>query len=125
MGIQQARKPVAKVEVTGRPLWQVSLKAWIQRGEKRVKRGWARVFKAVRPVRATSPGTRGVALAAKTDLRVAAPERHRYTPLSLAVKLTLLPLATVRSINRPETLSPQRGRISPINTSLCSKWASW
>jgi hypothetical protein len=31
--------------VTGRPMWQVSLMASIQRGEKRLKRGWARVFK--------------------------------------------------------------------------------
>jgi hypothetical protein len=74
MDIQQARKPVAKVEVTGRPMWQVSLMSSIQRGEKRVKRGWARVFKAVRPVLATSAGTRGVALAAKTDLGVAPPQ---------------------------------------------------
>jgi hypothetical protein len=40
--------------VTGRPLWQVSLMASIQRGQKRLKRGWARVFKAVRPVLTTS-----------------------------------------------------------------------
>jgi hypothetical protein len=31
--------------ITGRPMWQVSLMASIQRGEKRLKRGWARVFK--------------------------------------------------------------------------------
>jgi len=31
--------------VTGRPMWQVSLMASIQRGEKKLKRGWARVFK--------------------------------------------------------------------------------
>ena len=31
--------------VTGRPMWQVSVMASIQRGEKRLKRGWARVFK--------------------------------------------------------------------------------
>ena len=36
--------------VTGRPMWQVSLMASIQRGEKRLKRGWVRVFRAVRPV---------------------------------------------------------------------------
>ena len=30
---------------TGRPMWQVSLMASIQRGQKRLKRGWARVFK--------------------------------------------------------------------------------
>jgi len=35
--------------VTGRPMWQVSLVASIQRGEKRLKRGWTRVFRAVRP----------------------------------------------------------------------------
>ena len=37
MNIQQARKPAAKVKVTGRPLWQVSLRASIQRGGKRLK----------------------------------------------------------------------------------------
>jgi hypothetical protein len=31
--------------VIGRPMWQVSLMASIQRGEKRFKRVWARVFK--------------------------------------------------------------------------------
>jgi hypothetical protein len=35
--------------VIGRPLWQVSLMASIRRGEKRLKRSWARVFAAVRP----------------------------------------------------------------------------
>jgi hypothetical protein len=30
--------------VTGRPMWQVSLMASIQRGEKRLKHGWARMF---------------------------------------------------------------------------------
>jgi hypothetical protein len=43
--------------VTGRPMWQVSLVASIQRGEKRLKRGWARVFKAVCPVLTTSAFT--------------------------------------------------------------------
>ncbi len=37
MNIQQARKPAAKVEVIGRPMWQVSLKASVQRGRKRLK----------------------------------------------------------------------------------------
>jgi hypothetical protein len=36
--------------VTGRPMWQVSLVASTQRGEKRLNQGWVRVFKAVRPV---------------------------------------------------------------------------
>jgi hypothetical protein len=31
--------------ITGRPMWQVSLMASIQRGRKRLERGWARVFK--------------------------------------------------------------------------------
>jgi len=43
--------------ITGRPMWQVSLMASIQRGEKRLKRGWARVFRAVRPVLTTSAFT--------------------------------------------------------------------
>ena len=37
MKVQQA--------ITGRPMWQVSLMASIQRGRKRLERGWARVFK--------------------------------------------------------------------------------
>ncbi len=52
--------------VTGRPMWQVSLMASIQRGEKRLKRGWARVFKAVRPVLATSALTGGAVSAYKS-----------------------------------------------------------
>jgi hypothetical protein len=40
MNIQQARKPAAKVKVTGRPLWHVSLNAWVQRGRKRLKAMW-------------------------------------------------------------------------------------
>ena len=42
MNIQQARKcePAAEVKVIGRPLWQVSLKAWVQRGRKRLKAMW-------------------------------------------------------------------------------------
>ncbi len=42
---------------TGRPMWQVSLMASIQRGEKRLKRGWARVSRALRPVLTTSAYT--------------------------------------------------------------------
>ena len=37
MNIQQALKPAAKVEVIGRPMWQVSLRASLQRGKKRLK----------------------------------------------------------------------------------------
>jgi hypothetical protein len=37
MNIQQLRLPVANVKVIGRPMWQVSLKASIQRGRKRLK----------------------------------------------------------------------------------------
>jgi hypothetical protein len=44
--------------------------AWTKETQGDVVRGY---FKAVRVVRATSAGTRGVALAAKTDLSVAAP----------------------------------------------------
>jgi hypothetical protein len=35
MNIQQARQPA--VEVIGRPMWQVSLKASVQRGRKRLR----------------------------------------------------------------------------------------
>jgi hypothetical protein len=45
--------------VTGRPMWQVSLMASIQRGEKRLKRSWARVVKAGRAVLSTSVLTDG------------------------------------------------------------------
>ena len=45
--------------VTGRPMWQVSLMASIQRGEKRLKRGWASVVKAGRAVLSTSALTDG------------------------------------------------------------------
>jgi hypothetical protein len=38
---------------TGRPMWQVSLVALIQRSQKRIKQIW-RVFIAVRPVMTTS-----------------------------------------------------------------------
>jgi len=34
MNTQQAYEPEDKVEVTGRPMWQVSLMASIQRGQK-------------------------------------------------------------------------------------------
>ena len=37
MNSQQAREPAAKVEVTGRPMWQVSLMASVQRAHKRLK----------------------------------------------------------------------------------------
>jgi hypothetical protein len=47
--------------ITGRPMWQVSLMASIQRGEKRLKRGWARVSRAVRPVFTASAFTDGAA----------------------------------------------------------------
>jgi hypothetical protein len=47
--------------ITGRPMWQVSLVASIQRGEKRLKRGWARVSRALRPVLTTSVFTDGAA----------------------------------------------------------------
>jgi hypothetical protein len=49
--------------ITGRPMWQVSLMASIQRGQKRLKRGWARVFKAMRPV-LTARGLKGGAVPA-------------------------------------------------------------
>ena len=54
MNIQQAYEPEDKVEVTGRPMWQVSLMASIQRGQKRIKRGRVRVLNAVRTVLTTS-----------------------------------------------------------------------
>jgi len=57
MNIQQAYEPEDKVEVTGRPMWQVSLMASIQRGQKRMKRGRVRVLNAVRTMLATSAGT--------------------------------------------------------------------
>jgi len=50
--------------VTGRPMWQVSLVASIQRGQKRLKRGWVRVFTAARPVPTTSAFTDSADLAA-------------------------------------------------------------
>jgi hypothetical protein len=38
MNIQSCKcKPTAKVKVIGRPMWQVSLKASVQRGRKRLK----------------------------------------------------------------------------------------
>ena len=57
MNIQQAYEPEDKVEVTGRPMWQVSLMASIQRGQKRIKRGRVRVLNAVRAVLTTSAAT--------------------------------------------------------------------
>ncbi len=50
MNSQQACEPAAKVEVTGRPMWQVSLRASVQRGQKRLKaRLRARVLKQCPP----------------------------------------------------------------------------
>ena len=58
MNTQQAYEPEDKVEVTtGRPMWQVSLMASIQRGQKRLKRGRVCVSKAVRAVLTTSAAT--------------------------------------------------------------------
>jgi hypothetical protein len=39
---------------TGRPMWQVSLMASIQRSQKRIKQNWLRLFMAMRPMLATS-----------------------------------------------------------------------
>ena len=52
--------------ITGRPMWQVSLVASIQRAEKRLKRGWERVFKAVHPVLTASALTGGAVPAYKS-----------------------------------------------------------
>jgi len=57
MNIQRTYEPIEKVEVTGRPMWQVSLMASIQRGQKRIKRGRVRVLNAVRAVLTTSAAT--------------------------------------------------------------------
>jgi hypothetical protein len=57
MNIQRTYQPIEKVEVTGRPMWQVSLMASIQRGQKRMKRGRVRVLNAVRAVLTTSAAT--------------------------------------------------------------------
>jgi hypothetical protein len=57
MNTQRAYEPIEKVEVTGRPMWQVSLMASIQRGQKRLKRGRVRLLNAVRAVLTTSAGT--------------------------------------------------------------------
>src|SRR5258708_6695468 len=57
MNSQQAYQPEDKVKVTGRPMWQVSLVASIQRGQKRLNRGRVRVLNAVRAVLTTSAGT--------------------------------------------------------------------
>jgi hypothetical protein len=40
--------------ITGRPMWQVSFMASMQRTQKRIKQNWVRVFMAVRPVLATT-----------------------------------------------------------------------
>ena len=50
--------------VTGRPMWQVSLMASIQRGEKRLKRGWVYVFRTERPVLTASALTGRIDVAA-------------------------------------------------------------
>ena len=57
MNTQQAYEPEDKVDVTGRPMWQVSLMASIQRGQKRLKKGRVRVLKAVRAVLTTTAAT--------------------------------------------------------------------
>ncbi len=57
MNTQRTYEPIEKVEVTGRPMWQVSLMASIQRGQKRIKRGRVRLLNAVRAVLTTSAGT--------------------------------------------------------------------
>ena len=57
MNTQRTYQPIEKVEVTGRPMWQVSLMASIQRGQKRIKRGRVRLLNAVRAVLTTSAGT--------------------------------------------------------------------
>jgi len=57
MNTQRTYQPIEKVEVTGRPMWQVSLVASIQRGQKRIKRGRVRLLNAVRAVLTTSAGT--------------------------------------------------------------------
>jgi hypothetical protein len=64
MNTQQAYQPEDKVKVTGRPMWQVSLMASIQRGQKRMKRGRVRVLNTVRAVLTTSAGTGRVDVAA-------------------------------------------------------------
>jgi len=57
MNSQQAYQPEDKVKVTGRPMWQVSLVASIQRGQKRLNRGRVRVLNAVRAMLTTSTAT--------------------------------------------------------------------
>ena len=57
MNTQRTYQPIEKVEVTGRPMWQVSLMASIQRGQKRIKRGRVRALNAVRTMLTTSAGT--------------------------------------------------------------------
>jgi len=47
--------------ITGRPMWQVSLMASIQRTQRILKQNWVRVFMAERPVLATSALTSGPA----------------------------------------------------------------
>jgi hypothetical protein len=57
MNTQRTYEPIEKVEVTGRPMWQVSLMASIQRGQKRMKQGRMRVLNTVRTMLTTSAGT--------------------------------------------------------------------
>jgi len=37
MNNQQTHEPPPKIELTGRPMWQVSLRASVQRGRKRLR----------------------------------------------------------------------------------------
>jgi hypothetical protein len=57
MNTQRTYEPADKVKVTGRPMWQVSLVASIQRGQKRLNRRRVRVLNAVRTMLTTSAGT--------------------------------------------------------------------
>jgi hypothetical protein len=50
--------------ITGQPMWQVSLKASIQRGQRRLKQGWVRVLSPVRPALTASALTDGADAAA-------------------------------------------------------------
>ena len=65
MNIQQARKPAAKVKVTGRPLWGQFEGIYPASREETQGDVVCGCIKAVPAVRATSARTRGVALAAK------------------------------------------------------------
>jgi hypothetical protein len=50
--------------VTGRPMWQVSLMASMQRGQRRLKQGWVRVFNEGRPALTAGALTDGADTAA-------------------------------------------------------------